>query len=289
MNRMTQAQAGRRLIVQIPWGPLAMHKAILPAGQTLKVGRSVSAGLAVPHDEMMSHAHFEVAWDGNICRIRDLRSALGTLLDGHAVHEGEAFNASWLRAGSTDFVVYFEGFTPPGAVSEQELPEAAAHKAHALEELRKQEAPLFAVLDAARDRRALVLLRESVEEFRSLYEGPQGDTLAEVAPYLVSLPKDSRLLETLVWEGWGKSWGIYLTCSRPFLEVRRHLRKFLMVEAENVERRLYFRFYDPRVLDMFLSSCTQEQGQLFFGDIENLLLETADGNAITKQCPSIHR
>src|SRR6185436_18904504 len=105
-----------------------------------------------------------------------------------------------------------------------------------------EQAPLYAVLDAAREERILTLLRSSPEHAQSLYEGPQGEELEDVAPYLVALPRDSWLLERLVGEGWGEGWGIYLTCRRPFAEVRRQLRRHLMVTLKETEERLYFRF-----------------------------------------------
>jgi hypothetical protein len=278
-------EPSRQLIVQVRWGKMACHKAIIAPGQVLQVGRSEQAGLAVPHDQLMAPLHFELAWNGKNCQFRNLAGINKTLLDGLAVVTGEVFNGSWVRAGMTDFSVYVEGATPPKVFAEPDTAELMAHKTQTLELLRSLKAPLFAVVDAARDPRILVLLRESVEEHRSLYEGPQGDSLEEVAPYLVTLPKGSRLLESLVWEGWGKSWGIYLACSHPFVDVRRHLRKFLMVEAENVESRLYFRFYDPRVLQVFLSSCSREQEQLLFKDIDYFLLEASNNNALMKHRP----
>jgi hypothetical protein len=277
---MNHANVGQRLIVQVQWGPLAFHKTIVTPGQSLQVGSSTAAGLAVPHDKSMSPLHFELAWDGRSCRVRDLKSSNGTFLDGQMIREAEANNASWLHAGTTYFAVYFEEFTPHEESAEQVTPETEVHKVRALEALRQQKYPLFAIVDAARSRRALVLLRESVEQYRSLYEGPQGDALADVAPYLVNLPKNSRLMESLVREGWGKSWGVYLTCPQPFLEVRRHLRKFLMVQAEAMEARLYYRFYDPRVLQMSLPIYTNEQWKDFFGPIDSFIFEATAPAAV---------
>jgi hypothetical protein len=271
----------RRAIVQVRGGPMAWHKAILKPGQVLRVGRAEAMGLAVPHDAKMSEAHFELSWDGRQGRVKDLGSSMGTRVGGERVKQGEVFNGSWVRAGHTDFLVYFERTTPPresGAAlpTEQE----ALNKAKALEVLRAQESPLHAILDAARGERILELLRESVEDCRSLYEGPQGEALADVAPYLVRMPKESWLLEALVQEGWGSAWGIYLTSPQPFLELRRHLRKFLMVEAEGMDGRLYFRFYDPRVLQTFLPSCLPEQRKEFFGNINSFLAEGEDGTVL---------
>jgi hypothetical protein len=223
-------------------------------------------GLSLQHDVEMSNAHFELAWDGSAGRLRDLGSTAGTLLGGERVKEAIVQNGDWIRAGSTDFNVYLEGASPPLVSTEQD------HKATALRLLSAQE-HLFAVVDAARSGRVLGLLQQSAEEYHSLYEGPQGNALADVAPYLVRLPRGSSLLRVLIAEGWGEHWGIYLTCASPLRELRRHLRKFLMIRLEGEKSHFYFRFYDPRVLHGFLSTCGTDQRGEFFGPITRFLSE----------------
>jgi hypothetical protein len=116
------------------------------------------------------------------------------------------------------------------------------------------------------------MLLTSAEEHQSLYEGPKGDDLAPFAPYLVRLPPRSQLLDALVRQAWGHSWGVYLTCDRPFKEVRKHFRHFLFVRTPD-DRDLYFRFYDPRVLRVFLPTCTPNELREFFGPVDRFLLE----------------
>jgi hypothetical protein len=276
----------RHAILQVRWGPMAHHKAIIEPGKVLRVGRAPSAGLAVPHDSEMAEEQFEFSWSGRRGWMHALKGPTGTLLEGEQVEQGEVFNGTWLRAGQTDFSVYFERTTPPREPEQPDPPELVAHKARALEVLRAQKAPLYAIVDAARGERILELLHESVEECHSLYEGPQGMALAEVAPFLVSLPrKDSWLLESLVQEGWGDHWGVYFTSPLPVLQVRRHFRKFLMVEAEGVEGRLYFRYYDPRVLGAFLPTCPPESRKDFFGDVERFIFSGSNGEVV--ELPSL--
>lgn len=154
-----------------------------------------------------------------------------------------------------------------------------------LKVMRVEVDPLFAVLDAARDRRVLKLLKSAGEQYESLYEGPESKELAEVAPYLVSLPRDSALLEQLVREGWGKSWGLFLVSRLAFKDTRRHLRKFLMVEDEATGKQLYFRFYDPRVLRPLLPTFTAEQRAEFFGPLESFLVEGEKGEVLRFKAP----
>ncbi|WNG62306.1 DUF4123 domain-containing protein [Archangium gephyra] len=277
----------RHAILQVRWGPLAYQKTLIEPGQVLKVGRAPPSGLAVPQDAELAEVQFELSWSGKRGWLHGQPGVPATLLDGEPVEQGEIFNGSWLRAGQTDFSVYFEKTTPPREPEQPDPPVLVAHKARALEVLRAQEAPLYALVDTARSERILELLHESVEDCYSLYEGPQGVALAEVAPYLVSLPrKDSWLLEALVQEGWGAHWGVFLTSAAPARLVRRHFRKFLMVEAEGVEGRLYFRYYDPRVLGAFLPSCPPGTREEFFGDIEGFIFSGSNGE-VTVELPSL--
>jgi hypothetical protein len=262
-----------RLVVEVRWGPLAGRKAVIEPGQALRVGAAEPADLVIPHDRTMSGPHFELAWDGVTCRVRDLASALGTLVDGLAVTAdapAEVAHTGWVRAGNTDFSVYVEARSAPRDVA------PPPDEALVLATLRPlaDAGRLFAVLDAARDPRIRRLLHEAAESSRSLYDGAAGDALAEDAPHLVQLRADSALLERLVREGWGRRWGIYLTSAAPFDAVRRHLRRFLMVAVEGPPRgRLYLRFYDPHVLRGVWQVLTPRQRALFGADLDELFAE----------------
>ncbi|WP_437677024.1 DUF4123 domain-containing protein [Sorangium sp. So ce131] len=267
---------GRRAMLEVQWAQPAppVRRVVLEPGRVLRVGRTELADFRVPADGQMSGVHFELAWDGERGVVRDRGSDKGTWVDGRLVREGEVKSGGWLRAGDTLFMVYFEGVRERQGPAD--APAVVERKERALAALRGEETPLFALLDAARDKRVLEVLRGSVEEHQSLYDGVKGEALAEVAPYLVSLPREGGLLERLVREGWGESWGVFLTSTGAFAAVRRHFRRILMVEAEEAghpARRVYFRFYDPRVLRDFLPMCNARQAPELFGQCDCFLLE----------------
>lgn len=277
-----------RCIVEIRWGPLAGTKTWIPKGGALRVGRSQRADLVAPRDTRLSAIHFRLTWDGARCAVEDLDSAQGTRLEGELVKREEVKHGAWIRAGLTDFTVHVEGRTPPPPEDAAALPgrvrylrkkqRTAAETALATLRAEQAAAPLYAVLDASRSARILTLLREAVEPHRSLYQGAQGDSLEDVAPYLVGpFEEGSRLLERLVHEGWGLRWGIYATSAKRPAELRRHLRRFLVVEIFETGERVYFRYYDPRVLRRFLPTCSLRQEEEMFGDIQALLLEGERG------------
>jgi len=264
-----------RVVLEIPAGPFTGRKIELRPGQTASVGRTSRAQYAVPHDALLSSVHFVLEWEGDLCRIRDLASASGTTVNGYRVIEALLSEGDEIQAGTTTFLVRYESGVrrepePSKIVSSFSL--AASPQERLLDALRLQFQPLFAILDAAREPQVLKLLSASDTEYKSLYEGVQADVLADCAPYLVSLPRDSALLEALVREAWGKSWGVYVTCRAPFRDVRRHFRHFLLVKREGGEE-LYFRFYDPRVLRVFLPTCAAPQAIEFFGPASHYVME----------------
>lgn len=287
---LSEARGGSpRAIVEVRTGRHAGRLARVAPGEVLRVGRTELSDLVISSDEEMSARHFEVRWDGRVCRVIDLGSMTGTFIGGERRAEGEVAHGAWVRAGETDFSVYLEGHAPPpddtatlvlDPAEARREPERLAAADRALAALREEAArgSLYAVLDAARGRRILELLRGSAEERRLLYDGILGAALAEMGPYLVRLPPESALLDALVREGWQRKWGIFIVYERPFDELRRHLRRFLKVESEASREQLYFRFYDPWVLGAFLPTCTVRQAWQFFGDVRLFLAEDEEGD-----------
>ncbi|HWE01866.1 MAG TPA: DUF4123 domain-containing protein [Tepidisphaeraceae bacterium] len=153
--------------------------------------------------------------------------------------------------------------------------DAAAQRQEVLRIVGGQPAPLFALLDAARDRAVLKLLRRRGEQFQSLYDGKQGKELADFAPHLIGLDPRGAFLEELLAAGWGQSWGIFLTSGAAFNEVRRHFRRFLLIKTED-GKEYYFRFYDPRVLSVYIPTCTIEELTEFFGPIRSFIAEVRE-------------
>jgi hypothetical protein len=267
------------VFLEVRSGSQTGNRIRLNPGQLVRIGRTKASDVAFADDPHMSGAHFTVEPiendnnKDNACRLVDLNSRNGCWLNGQRVSTAVLANGDTIIAGETKFVVTIESvesggtaiFAPPAAPAE-------SPQDRLLSLLRDDFQPLYAVLDAARDIRILALLLHHKEECQSLYEGRQGLELAQVAPYLVRLQKDSPLLEVLVKEGWGKSWGVYLTSPSDLHEIRRHLRHFLEVKLPSGEQ-VYFRFYDPRVMRTFLPTCTPEDTTQFFGPIQNYLVE----------------
>ena len=138
---------------------------------------------------------------------------------------------------------------------------------------------LYAILDGARDPRIVEWLPSSRLEFRCLWAGELAPSLVRVAPYLVHVHPHAEFTRAVLDAGWGRAWGVWLHSAAPLDELRLHLRRFLRVRDER-GRRFLFRYYDPRVLRVYLPTCTSEELATVFGPVQRFCLESPDGGAV---------
>jgi hypothetical protein len=143
------------------------------------------------------------------------------------------------------------------------------------------ETELYAVLDGARHGSIYPAVLKSGFEFECLYRGELDPDLAEAAPYLVRLERQMPFTHWLVAKGWGDNWGIFVAAAASLRDVRQHLRKFLMVYDADA-RPLYFRYYDPRVLRVYLPTCKAEELKTFFGPLQCYMVEGADATTVLR-------
>jgi hypothetical protein len=247
-------------------GPAVGRKFDLPENVAMTFGRTEKSRFVIPEDSHLSGAHFSLECHGEECTIRDLSSTNGTFVNGVRITEAEIGIGAVISAGSCAFKLCagaeeWAGFSP--------------RQKTVLSLLYGYAQPVFAVLDAAREDRLPAFLQAYGVEHFSLYEGESGDQLKDVAPYVALLPKTSQLLPLLMKEGWGKSWGVYFNAIDSLADIRKHLRRLLTVQNADGTS-LYFRFYDPRVLRVFLPTCTPEERAEFFGPISRFVLEGED-------------
>ncbi|MEP7048893.1 MAG: DUF4123 domain-containing protein [Pseudomonadota bacterium] len=233
------------------------------------------------------HAHCELAGcfllglrnapcSAKLCLVNDLSAFGGVYVNGKKVTQAELRHGDSLTAGGTAFLFEMGELAPAAeraAPPRPPLALSAAQHANALAFLAAQQQSIYAVVDAARSSAVLSELVCHGELYYSLYDGPEGEELADVAPYLVALPAQSALLSALLRDHWGDSRFMLLFAAADFKAVRRQLRRFLMVEDE-AGKQMYFRFYDPRVLRTFLPTCTPAECSDFFGPISWFVLET---------------
>jgi hypothetical protein len=131
---------------------------------------------------------------------------------------------------------------------------------------------VWMIVDGARDRQVFGTLLDSYLTYSCLYHGELAPEVELVAPYLVQLEYDDRYSQKLIERAWGNSWGIFLKCDSGIESLRRHLRRFLSVRGPKGDI-LLFRYYDPRVLRVYLPTCRPEELQTVFGPIDRYWTE----------------
>jgi hypothetical protein len=137
----------------------------------------------------------------------------------------------------------------------------------------------YCILDAAKMGDAINELKNFDIEVDSLYRGRSEEILSSVAPYLVECRYNIDFFNWYYQNGVGESWGIFIHSDVEFKVLWKHFRKFLLVMTEE-NKELYFRFYDPRVLRIFLPTCETPQLVEFFGPVKKFIVEDEDKNNI---------
>ncbi|MHC5108981.1 MAG: DUF4123 domain-containing protein [Planctomycetota bacterium] len=136
----------------------------------------------------------------------------------------------------------------------------------------------YAVVDAAQDPEMVAAATDDGLFIASLYLGEKGAAFREVAPHVTEFRFDGALAEKLI-KGWGSARGIFLQSAAGMTELRKHLRRFLLIE-DSSGARFRFRFYDPRVLRTFLPTCTIEEADKFFGPVGTYFCEGRMGRTL---------
>lgn len=144
---------------------------------------------------------------------------------------------------------------------------------------------LYTILDGASVPRLPQTMAESEVTSVCLLSGELDSDLALAAPYLVALDVAKNFTAWLIDQGWGQHWGVFVVSAADFRIMRQHMRSLLFVYSPD-DVPLFFRFYDPRVLRVFLPTCAREELAHLFGPVDLYLMESSDGRSLL-QCELI--
>jgi Domain of unknown function (DUF4123) len=122
---------------------------------------------------------------------------------------------------------------------------------------------VWAMLDAARDEKIFDLVSRCHLNKCCLFAGDLSPQLERAAPHLIQVSPHDSVTESLL-DSWGQGWGVFLQSDDSLQALRRHLRTFLRVRDES-GRYLLFRYYDPRVLRIYLPTCLSPELKAVFG------------------------
>ncbi len=140
---------------------------------------------------------------------------------------------------------------------------------------------LYTILDGAANPDLRQQLWQQQVTHLCLFPGELDPEVALVAPYLVALTPATPFTDYVL-EGWGRHRGIFLLSDSDPRRLRRHFRSFIMVHHPDDGRPLYFRFYDPRVLRVYLPSCNRTESDALFGPVARYLVEDEGGGALLR-------
>lgn len=131
--------------------------------------------------------------------------------------------------------------------------------------------------DGAADPELAARIRLGKLDHDCLFAGPLTARLQAAAPWLVHLSPASAQTRELIGRA-ARHQGILVSAPAHVStrQLRLHFKKLLWVRDED-GRELYFRFYDPRVLAIYLPTCTPEEKRIVFGPVQALHCVDADG------------
>ncbi len=139
----------------------------------------------------------------------------------------------------------------------------------------EQDLKVHVLLDGASVPDLLDQLEALHPDYLCLRAGALKPDLAEVAPYLVRLEPEAEFTRWVLAQGWGKHWGIFALAAPNLIEMRHHFRTLTMVYDPG-GKLVLFRFYDPRVLRIYLPTCNEHELKTMFGPVAAYLLEDED-------------
>jgi hypothetical protein len=140
---------------------------------------------------------------------------------------------------------------------------------------------VYAVLDGAAIPDLLLSFHQHQPEYICLYRGQLKPDMETVAPYVVHLQRGTAFANWVLQKGWGEHWGVFAVAEANLVAMRKHFRKFLTVH-NSAGKPLLFRYYDPRVLRVYLPTCNEEELREMFGPIDGYLLEDETPNTLLR-------
>lgn len=292
-----------KLILEVIAGPYKGRKYQLSRGPAKIFGRNQHADESLPSDPELANHHFELRWEKQFCKLRNIPGSGGIKHNGETINEILLDDGDEFTAGSTTFRVRLDGLPSPERVrvpsdaqagtqkrgesvldmTSSSLPPMATNMMLNLPKyLRGFAEKLYILLDGARHyeeqqsigaRSVHQMASMSGAPYEPLFFGRSQSDLTNFGPWLVQITPETSLLEQYLMSGWGNAWGYFFVSTRDLGSLADHLRRLLMIQYDD-RRLVMFRFYDPRVMRTFLPSCDATQAQFVMQGIEEILMET---------------
>lgn len=135
--------------------------------------------------------------------------------------------------------------------------------------------PNYVLIDAALWSADIsIFLEDSTITYKSLFRGSSGEKLWSVAPYLIDVSSNDELVKSIKRKDPIERRVTWLYSTENIEDLRKHLRRFLRMKQGD-DSYIYFRFYDPYVVNAVFPNFTNEQAIDFFEKIEYIVTEDA--------------
>ena len=132
---------------------------------------------------------------------------------------------------------------------------------------------LYAITDGAGEPLLTAMLRDLGQSHACPVLIP-GAAQQELIPYIVAV--DALLLEWLRQTVWPRPWGVFALAKSDLASLAQHFARFLLVTMPDGDQ-WFFRFYDPRVLGIYLPNCSPEELSSFCGPVRAFAIPHPDG------------
>ncbi len=134
---------------------------------------------------------------------------------------------------------------------------------------------LYALLDGARVPKLWVMLEELKLEHVPLFRESPKEDITHVTPFLARIDPQGVAPEWLTFQPEALENAIFLTSSAALDALLAHFRRYLLVH-DSGGKDVYFRFYDSRVLPIFLEAITPAEARGFFGPVSRFFVRDPD-------------
>jgi hypothetical protein len=139
---------------------------------------------------------------------------------------------------------------------------------------------IWAIVDAAQDQQVYWTLTNSFLPHSCLFAGALPQALEMAAPYLVQLDPEDKLTAYLA-KNLSRNLAIFLQTDASLRDLRHHLRTFLTVK-DPAGKRMLFRYYDPRVLRVYLPTCSSNELQTVYGPVTSFWTVSETPDSVTQ-------
>lgn len=137
---------------------------------------------------------------------------------------------------------------------------------------------LYAITDGAYSAPLISQIEKTAPDFLTPLLHPHPTIETTAIPQLLRV--NGQVLETILAAGNKDPWGVFAMSKADPEALRVHFRRFLVVQLPDGEH-WYFRFYDPRLLPVYIAKCNEWELEQFFGPVRGYAIPANAESGIT--------